>query len=98
MKRHISILGKEIQQYFPDLEDFRSIMVFVNLFGTTAADLPSQDNLHQEQFIDLVNDGNSRNLFSEKSCSEFGLKWHKPTLTFRRCLESTNSISNNIRV
>jgi len=32
---------------------------------------PSQDNLLQEQFIDLVNDGNVRSLFSEKSYSDF---------------------------
>jgi len=30
MKRHISILGEEIRQYFPDLEDFRKYCSFVN--------------------------------------------------------------------
>ena len=71
-KRHI--LGEEIRQYFPDLEDFQKYCCFVNKrFGTSVGDLPSQDNLLQEQFIDLVNDGNLR-LFSEKSCSDFWIE------------------------
>ena len=67
MERHISVLGEEIRHYFLDLEDFQKYCRFVNnLFGTSFGDLPSQDNLLQEQFIDLVNDGNARRLFSEK--------------------------------
>ena len=74
-KRHISILGEEIRHYFPDLEDFQKYCRFVNNpFGTSFGDLPSQDNLLQEQFIDLVNDGNARRLFSEKSCSDFWIE------------------------
>ena len=46
----------------------------LNPFGTSVGDLLSQDNLLQEQFIDLVNDGNARRLFSEKSCSDFWIK------------------------
>ena len=72
VKRHISILGEEIGNYFPDLEDLQKYFRFLNNpFGTNVGDLPSQDNLLQEQFIDLVNDGNARRLFSEKSCSDF---------------------------
>ena len=76
IKRHISILGEEIRQHFPDLEDFQKYCRFVNNhFGTSVSDLPSQDsNLLQEQFIDLVNDGNARSLFSEKSCSDFWIE------------------------
>ena len=49
----------------------------------SVGDLPSQDNLLQEQFIDLVNDGNARRLILVKSLAiTFGLKWHKPSLTF----------------
>ena len=82
MKRHISILGKEIRQY---LEDFQKYCRFVyNSFGTSVGDLPSPENLLQEQFIDLVNDGNARSLFSKKFAVTFALKRHKPTLTFRR--------------
>ena len=62
-----SILGKEIRHYFPDLEDFQKYCRFVkNPFGTSVGDLPSQDNLLQEQFIDLVNDGNARRLMALK--------------------------------
>jgi len=57
------------------LEDFEKYCRFVsNPFGTSVGDLPSQDNLFQEQFIDLVNDGNARRLFSEKSCSVFWIE------------------------
>jgi len=52
MKRHISILGKEIRQYFPELEDFQKYRRFVNIpFRTSVGDLLLQDNLLQEQFF-----------------------------------------------
>ena len=41
MKRHNSILGKEIWHYFPDLEDFQKYCRFVNNpFETSVGDLP----------------------------------------------------------
>ena len=47
------------------LEDFQKYCRFLNKpFGTSVENLPSQDNLHQEQFLDLVNDGKGRSLFS----------------------------------
>ena len=82
MKRHISILGEEIKFSTTslDLEDFQKYYRFVNNpFGTSVGDLFSQDNLLQEQFIDLVNDGKARNLFNEKSCSYF---WIEMTQTY----------------
>ena len=33
-----------------------------------------QNNLLQEQFIDLVNEGNARRLFGEKPCSDFWIE------------------------
>ena len=72
MKQRISILGEEIQQYFPDLADFQKYCRFVNdPFGTTVRDLPSLDNFFKSSLLILVNDGNTRSLFSEKSCSDF---------------------------
>ena len=57
MKQHMSILGEKFRQYFPDLENFQKFCRFVNNpFGTSIEDLPSLDNLLQEQCIDLVND------------------------------------------
>ena len=48
MKRHISILGQEIRQYFPDLEDFQKSCCFVNNpFGTSVGDPPLQEYLLQ---------------------------------------------------
>ena len=57
MKQHIFILGEEIRQYFPYLEDFQKYCRFLNNpFGTNLGNLPSHDNFLQEQFINLVND------------------------------------------
>ena len=54
MKRYVSICGEEIRQYFPDLEDFQKYGRFVhNTVGTSVGDLPSQDNLRQEQ-LELI--------------------------------------------
>ena len=75
MKRHISILGEEIWHYFLDLEDFQKYCRFVNNpFRMSVGHQPSQDNLLQEQFIDLVNEGNVRRLFGEKPCSDICIK------------------------
>jgi len=43
----------------------------------SVGDLPSQDNLLQEQFIDMVNNGNTRILFVKCLAVTFGLKRHK---------------------
>ena len=75
MKRHILIFGEEIRHCFPDFEDFQKYCRFVNNpFGTSVGDLPSQDKLLQEQFVDWVNDGNARRLYSEKSCNDFWIE------------------------
>ena len=85
VKRHISILGEEIRHYFSDLEDFQKYGRFVNNpFGTSVGDPPSQDNLLQEQFIDLVNDGNTRRFFSDMSCSDFWIEMAQTYPDFRR--------------
>ena len=83
MKRHISILGEEIWQYFSELEDFQKYCRFVNNpFGMSVGDLPLLDNLLQEEFVDLVNDGNARSLLSEKFCSDF---WIETRTLFLSC-------------
>ena len=54
MKRYISIFGEKSRQYFLDLEDFQKYGRFVNnTVGTSVGDLPSQDNLLQEQ-LELI--------------------------------------------
>ena len=71
--------------YFPDLEDLQKYCRFVNNpFGTSVGDLLSWDSLLHEEVTVMVNDENARHLYSEKSCSDFKLKWHKPTLTFQK--------------
>ena len=81
MKRHISIFGEEIRQYFPDLEDFQKYFRFVNnTFGTDVGDLPSQDNLLKTQFELIWCMMKMREAYLVKSLAEtFELKWHKPT-------------------
>ena len=75
VKRPISILAEEIRHYFPDLQDFQKYCRFVNNpFETSVGHQPSQDNLLQEQFIDLVNEGNARRLVGEKPCSDFWIE------------------------
>ena len=66
MKRHVSILREEISRYFPDLLEFEKYYRFINNpFVLSVSDLPSEDNLVQEQFIDLVTDGDVKFVFHE---------------------------------
>ena len=106
IKRHISIFSEEIPQHFSDWKNFQKYCCFVNNpYKTCVGDLLSQGTLHQKQFIDLVNDGNARSLFSEKSCSDFWIKMAQTYPDISKMalkteiislLESTNSIPNNI--
>ena len=77
MKCHISILGDKYRLYFSDLQDFQKSYFFINPFGTSGRDLPSE-NLIQEQFIDLVNDRNARHMLTEMSCSDFWIEMAQP--------------------
>ena len=66
IKRHISILRLEIPRYFPDLLEFEKYYRFINNpFVLSVSGLPSDDNLVQEQFMDLVNDGDAKFVFRE---------------------------------
>ena len=87
MKRHVSILREEISRYFPDLLEFEKYYRFINNpFVLFVSDLPSEDNLVHEQFIDLVNDG-EQNLFFVKCVAViFGFKWQSHILLLQRCL------------
>ena len=65
MKRHITFLVKKFDSASLTWKIFKKYCRFVsNPFGTSVGDLPLQDNLLQEQFIDLMNDENARSLFS----------------------------------
>ena len=75
MKCHISILGDKTLCYFSDLQDIQKSCFFINNpFGTSVRDLLSEDNVIQEQFINLMNDGNARCIFTEMSCSDFWIE------------------------
>ena len=75
MKRHVSILRDEISRYFPDLLEFEKYYLFINNpFVLSVSDLPSEDNLVQEQFVDLVNDGDAKFVFREMCCSDFWIQ------------------------
>ena len=103
MKRNMPILGEEFRQHFSDLEDFQKYFRFVNNpFGTSVGDLLSLDKLLQKQFfdlVDLVNNWKCEKLISLEVL-QWLLDWNGTNLPwyFEDGLESTNSISNNIRV
>ncbi|XP_052825403.1 zinc finger BED domain-containing protein 5-like [Octopus bimaculoides] len=60
---------------FLDLHDFDKCFRFIrNLFVLYVSGLPTEDNLIQEQFIDLVNDGGAKCFFREMCCSDFWIE------------------------
>ena len=75
MKHHVSILCEQISRYFPDLLEFDKYYRFINNpFVLSVSDLPSEDNLVQEQLIDLVNGGDAKYVFRECFAVTFGFK------------------------
>ena len=77
MKRNVSIHREEITHYFPDLEEFEKYHRFIP-FVLSINDLPSEDNLIQEQFI---------NDFSVKCLvAILGLKLHSAIPMLQRWL------------
>lgn len=75
MKRHVSILGEEIDHYFPNLEQFDKYYCFINTpFALAVEDLPSTDHSIQEQFIDLINDRGAKLAFPEMCCTHFWIE------------------------
>ncbi|XP_052824031.1 protein ZBED8-like [Octopus bimaculoides] len=72
MKQHVLTHHAEIQRYFPGLQNFIKVHRFItNPFAISVVDLPSEDYVIQEQFIDLLNDGGAKNTFRNMCCSEF---------------------------
>ena len=65
-ERHVSILREETTHYFPDLEVFEEQHRFINNpFVFSINDLPSEDNLINEQSIDFINEGGAKHVFRE---------------------------------
>ena len=82
MKHHVSILSDKISRYFPDLLELQKYYSFINNpFVLSVSDLSSEDNLVQEQFIDLVNDGDAKCAFCEMCCSDF---WIQKAMSYRK--------------
>ena len=68
MKQHVSILSEEISHYFPNLQEFDKLHLFINIpFTLKLDDLPSESNEIQEEFIDTINDGGAK-LLHWKMC------------------------------
>ena len=83
MKHHVLVLSNEISRYFPDLLEFQKYYPFIhNPFVLSISDLPSEDNLVQEQFIELVDDV----LFVKCVAMTFGFKWQRHTVMSQRWL------------
>ena len=59
MIRHISIFGEEIRLHFSNLEDFQKYCRFCKQHFWNVSEI-CLHKIIQEQFIDLVNDGNAR--------------------------------------
>ncbi|XP_029638090.1 protein ZBED8-like [Octopus sinensis] len=75
MKQYVSIPGREISFYFSDLHNFDKYSRFIrNPFVLSVSDLPTEDNLIQEQFIDLVDNGGAIFFFRKMYCSDFGIE------------------------
>uniref|UniRef100_A0A0L8I4U3 HAT C-terminal dimerisation domain-containing protein n=1 Tax=Octopus bimaculoides TaxID=37653 RepID=A0A0L8I4U3_OCTBM len=73
--RHVLILHAEIQRYFSDLQNFEKVHHFItNPFEISVVDLPSEDYVIKEQFIDLLNDGDAKDAFRNMCFSEFWIE------------------------
>ena len=70
MKHLVSILSEEISRYFLDQLEFEKYYRLINNpIVLSVSDLPSENNLIEEQFIDLLNDGDAKYAFCEMCCS-----------------------------
>ena len=75
IKHHVSILKDEISQYFLDVQEFEKYYFFIrSSFMLFISNLLSEDNLVEEQFIDLVNDGDAKYSFHEMFCCDFWIQ------------------------
>ena len=75
MKRHVSMLREEISHHLTALQDFEKYHRFINNpFVLSIHDLPSEDKLIQEQFIDLINDGDTMHIFREVPFSDIWIR------------------------
>ena len=66
MKQHTLMLRKEIRCHFPTLEEYydKQYRCVNNPFAISINDLPSDDTVIQEQFIELLNDGSAKHIFA----------------------------------
>ena len=66
---HLQSMEYEFQHYFPELKEEEAILAR-NSFSTSlnVSDIPDE---MQEQFIDLTNDSTARDVYHEKSLSQF---------------------------
>ena len=70
-----SFLAKKCLTIFLIYENLDKHHRFItNPFELSISDLPSEDNLIQEQFIDLINDGGTKHVFRETCCSDFWIE------------------------
>ena len=75
MKHHVSVLSNEIFRYFTDLLEFEKYYPFIhNPFVLSISYLPSEDNLVQEQFTQLVSDGDAKCVFRKICCNDFWIQ------------------------
>ena len=94
MKLHASILCEEITYYLPDVEKCDRHHRFINNQSVLSSinDLPSEDNLSQEQFVDFIDDGGAKPVFREMSCSDFF--YCNGTGLSRRCKDGSKGVDS----
>ena len=61
-------------------------------------DLPSTNNQTQEQFIDMVDDGNAKNVHREMCCSDVWMTMMQNCPDPANGSESADSVCDNLRV
>ncbi len=66
---YVSIIGEKISHYF-----LTRIWKILSIHQLSISDLPLEDSSIQEQFIDLINDGGAKHVFSEMCCSDFWIE------------------------
>lgn len=72
---HLESLEEEFQQYFPELTEEEEALVR-NPFSATL-DISSIPDEVQDEFLDLRNDSTARDLFREKSVTQFWCTMHQ---------------------
>ena len=72
IKFHLINLDSELERYFPELVNVANWKTLIhNPFMSNVEDLPTDDYTIQQEFIDLINNGETQSHFENISLSQF---------------------------